>query len=91
MTEKRFTVKDDVGMLDVACANIFDNGEFIGTVPLFDAEKFVELLNELHEENEFLKSNYKELVQFVKSKGYTLKDFISFIGQFQSVGVNKED
>ena len=49
MTEKRFTVKDDVGMLDVACANIFDNGEFIGTVPLFDAEKFVDLLNEQHE------------------------------------------
>ena len=47
---KRFTVKDDVGMLDVACANIFDNGEFIGTVPLFDAEKFVDLLNKLHED-----------------------------------------
>ena len=55
-----------------------------------EMEDLTQLLNDLHEENEFLKSNYKDLVQFVKSKGYTLKDFIDFIGQFQSIGVNKE-
>lgn len=70
MTEKRFTVKDDVGMLDVACANIFDNGEFVGAVPLFDAEKFVDLLNEQHErihqlqdENYGLKKQVKKVLK----------------------------
>lgn len=49
------------------------------------------LLNELHEENQSLKFDNKELIRFITSKGYTLQDYIKFIGQFQSVGVNKED
>jgi len=64
MTAKRFTVKDDV-VLDVACTNIFDNGEFIGTVPLFDAEKFVDLLNELHEDNQLLHKMNAEAIDFM--------------------------
>ena len=57
MTEKRFTLTDNVGMLDVACGNIYDNGKFIGTVQLCDGDKFVELLNMLHEENQQLKKS----------------------------------
>ena len=82
MTEKRFTVKDDVGMLDVACANIFDNGEFIGTVPLFDAEKFVDLLNEQHErihqlqdENYGLKQTVTQLVKESKETSQKKEEF----------------
>ena len=68
MTEKRFIVKDDVGMLDVACGNIFDNGEFIGTVPLFDAEKFVDLLNELNDENKQLKQEKQEIFNYINKQ-----------------------
>ena len=63
--------------------------------PLFDwineADDIVDLLNELHEENEGLKIDNKQLVQFIMSKGYELKDYLAFIGQFQSIGVKKED
>ena len=89
MTEKRFTIICDDNtefiMQTKLLLPIYDNKERLSLKTCYD------LLNELHEENEFLKSNYKDLVQFVKSKGYTLKEFISFIGQFQNVGVNKED
>lgn len=40
---------NEVGMLDVPCCNIYDNGEFLGTVILSDGVKFSGLLNEQHE------------------------------------------
>lgn len=49
MTAKRFTMDNEVGMLDVPCCNIYDNGEFLGTVILSDGVKFSGLLNEQHE------------------------------------------
>ncbi|HIH34890.1 MAG TPA: hypothetical protein HA255_00410 [Methanosphaera sp.] len=55
------------------------------------AKKICDMLDELHEEKEWLEINNKDLVSFIKSKGYTLKDFIKYLGQFRSVGVNKED
>ena len=62
------------------------------TKDMFDiVEEVCPLLNELHEENQSLKIDNKELIRFITSKGYTLKDYVNFIGQFQSVGVNKED
>ncbi len=54
-------------------------------------DDLLSLLNELHEKNQSLKFDNKELIRFITSKGYTLQDYIKFIGQFQSVGVNKED
>ena len=65
MIEKRFTLTDNVGMLDVACGNIYDNGKFIGTVQLCDGDKFVELLNAQHEENQSLKDQLKNLRRLV--------------------------
>lgn len=88
MTAKRFTLRNSNAVSsNYPSQRVYDNKL---KRELYNSE-IVDLLNELHEENEFLKSNYKDLVQFVKSKGYTLKDFISFIREFQSVGVNKED
>ena len=49
MTAKRFTMDNEVGMLDVPCCNIYDNEEFLGTVILSDGVKFSGLLNEQHE------------------------------------------
>ena len=70
MTEKRFTLSDDVGMLDVACGNIFDNGEFVGTVQLCDGDNIVTLLNEQHETITKLKSELllkEDLIQQLKN------------------------
>ena len=66
-------------------------GEWYYTKDSENAKKICELLNELNEEKEWLEINNKDLVSFIKSKGYTLKDFLKYIGQFRSVGVNKED
>ena len=89
MTEnKRFTFTQDT----LAKVNVFDSdGEFICCTLSVWADQLVDKLNNLHEENQSLKFDNKELIRFIKSKGYTLKDYIEFIGQFQSVGVNKED
>ena len=51
------------------------NDEDIGMIKASD------LLNELHEDNEWLELNNRELVDFIKSKGYSLKDFIDYIGE----------
>lgn len=51
----------------------------------------INLLNELNDEKDWLEMNNKDLVSFIKSKGYTLNDFLKYVGQFSSVGVNKED
>ena len=77
---KEYGVSDDIAEYTLAR---FDNH--------FEAEGLCELLNELHEEKEWLEMNNKDLVSFIKSKGYTLKDFLKYVGQFRSVGVNKED
>ena len=67
------------------------NGNIYHTLSGNDGYGLCNLLNELHEEVQLLKFDNKELIRFIKSKGYTLQDYIKFIGQFQSVGVNKED
>lgn len=66
-------------------------GEWYYTKNSENAKKICDLLNTLHEENQSLKFDNKELIRFITSNGYTLQDYIKFIGQFQSVGVNKED
>lgn len=79
MTERFMT--DDCGtLIDMHTRDTFD---YVSDV--------CDLLNELHEENQSLKFDNKELIRFITSKGYTLQDYIKFIGQFQSVGVSKED
>ena len=81
MTEnKRFTLEETDWSY-----RIRDNGAIM-KIP-----KIVDLLNDLNEEKEWLEINNKDLVSFIKSKGYTLKDFLKYIGRFRSVGVNKED
>ena len=80
MTAKRFMVDDAGTLIDMHTRDTFD---YVSDV--------CSLLNELYEENQSLKFDNKELIRFITSKGYTLKDYIEFIGQFQSVGVNKED
>ena len=77
---EKYGVSDDVAEYTLAR---FDNH--------FEAEGLCELLNGLHEEKEWLEINNKDLVSFIKSKGHTLKDFLKYLGQFRSVGVNKED
>lgn len=62
-----------------------------GTDLRFYSHEFEDFLNELNDEKEWLEMNNKDLVSFIKSKGYTLKDFLKYVGQFSSVGVNKED
>lgn len=87
MTEKRFTY-------DSKTVSIFKDGEFWldGNVDTAcNHSEICKELNRLHEENQALKFDNKELIRFITSKGYTLQDYIKFIGQFQSVGVNKED
>lgn len=61
--EKRFTMDDDVGMLDVACCNIYDNGEFLGTVILSYGVKFCDLLNQQHKENKDGDDCYRKLLE----------------------------
>ena len=80
MTAERFMIDDAGTLIDMHTRDTFD---YVSDV--------VTLLNELHEENQSLKFDNKELIRFITSKGYTLQDYIKFIGQFQSVGVNKED
>ena len=57
MTEKRFTLGD----YNQNHCEVYDDEEYIGNVKTDDAEMFVDLLNELHEENEQLKKELKNL------------------------------
>ena len=89
MTEKRFTRHKS---LDGDCTIYDELKDFqFPSLPLGVSEIFCDKLNELHDEKELLEMNNKDLVSFIKSKGYTLKDFLKYVGQFKSVGVNKED
>ena len=88
MAEKKYRVHDLVKF------QYSEIGEYVGenyTDRPLRNDEIVDLLNELHEENEGLKIDNKQLVQFIMSKGYELKDYLAFIGQFQSIGVKKED
>ena len=85
LTKKRFTIEDDLFIREKTTQIVME-------IPFKeDCKNMCELLNALHEEKEWLEINNKELVNFIKSKGYTLKDFLDYLGQFASVGVNKED
>lgn len=66
MTEKRFTIDKAGGVF-----YIFDNGTLL---PINDGEPIVELLNELHEENEQLKEENKELRQYLSWQDMELEE-----------------
>lgn len=60
MTEKRFTLK---GYDGIRC-DLFDGDVELAEVHKEDAKELCNLLNELHEENEQLKQENKELEKF---------------------------
>ena len=90
MTEKQYKIIcDDFGTYAIVRK---DNTLITNEIPCKAvAENILDELNALHEENQALKYDNKELINFIKSKGYTLKDYCDYIKQFASVGINKED
>lgn len=82
MTEKRFINDIDIGQL------VDTKGE-LSTIDYSDTVDFYELwefLNKLSDENEQLKQencellkDNKRMVDFIKTKGYTLKDYLKWI------------
>ena len=43
-------------------------------------EKYCKELNQLHRNAEEYEKDNKRLIEFIKSKGYNLKDYLEFIG-----------